>query len=70
MVEVTNWQGLRDVQVKGNGDCVMMAALGIATFMFAALFVTNLDTLKLFITCLDECNKMWGKRVRLKVPPA
>ena len=61
VVEITNNPTLRDIQIKCNVAWVMMVAPVIA-LVVCNPYGTNLDTLKQFITVLDEYNKGWGKR--------
>ena len=60
-MDVTNSQALRDIQNQRKVEWVMLVAPRIA-IVVCNPYVTNLDTLKLSITVLDECNKGWGNR--------
>jgi divalent metal cation (Fe/Co/Zn/Cd) transporter len=53
VVEFTNSQALRGTQNMRKVDWVMMVAVAIAMVAFSP-FVTNLETLKLFIAALYE----------------
>ena len=61
VVGLTNSQALNDIQNKHKVAWVMMVAPGIA-IVLCNPYDTNLGTLTLFITALDEYNKWWGTR--------